>query len=541
MAGLQLPGDPGGIPYGVPISTDITRTPIASRLNPRTGWNELVAGFAKRLAQGHVATAPAAPAPPPRDLNAEAAAMAAGIIDPQSAAIARTIAAKEKAIQGQGMAAKSVLQALAALSQGIPGQIQAAYERAGNDQAGYASGLTGAVGDAAQAGVAADNAQIAAQGAPGSVSNSDSQNAMMVANYLGGALPASSLAAEGASRFAEAATSVYSGEAALTQQALQDMNASRAEVEQLRQQGLDLENTRPAEVQKALLQLREDDRAERQLQADIEDKRATAAREEAALNLQKGTLTKQWDAQLEDTAWNRTNATGTLWTVKNGKLVNTGKPAPGSAAGRAIISANTQRARTATQARTAAQKRAADQAKNLTDQTGTIHVVQNGKVVDTGNPAPGSKAASNAEKRAKDRVAAANANAKLGISKANLAIAQQREARLAKGPKTKNNPGGYTSKQIQQWSNQAGSNARDSYNGILNPKFDNRHPDGWVDPNTGVKNRKYTAPPREAPVVLRELIAAGVPYSIAMKAILVYARRPNSRWAYALKWQKKKR
>jgi hypothetical protein len=52
MAGLQLPGDPGGIPYGVPISTDITRTPIASRLNPRTGWNELVAGFAKRLAQG---------------------------------------------------------------------------------------------------------------------------------------------------------------------------------------------------------------------------------------------------------------------------------------------------------------------------------------------------------------------------------------------------------------------------------------------------------------------------------------------------------
>lgn len=535
MAGLQLPTAQGGVPFGVPISTSITRTPIASRLNPKTGFEELVAGFAKRLAAGRQATAPA-PTAPPRDLNAEAAAMAAGIIDPQSAAIARTIAAKEKAIQGQGMATQGVLQALAALSQNIPGAIQSAYERAGNDQAGYASGLTGTVGDAARAGIAADNAQIAAQGAPGSVSDSDSQAAMMVANYLGGTLPASSLAAEGASRFAEAATSIYAGEGALTQQALTDMNASRAEVEELRQQGLDLENTRPAEVQKALLQLREDDRAERQLQADIEEKRAAAAREEAALKLQAGTLTKQWDAQLEDTAWNRTNATGTLWTVKNGKLVNTGKPAPGSAAGRAIISANTQRARTATQARTAAQKRAADQAKNLTDQTGTIHVVRNGKVVDTGTPAPGSKAASLAEKRAHDRVTAANSEAKLGISKANLAIAQAREARLAKGPKGPKNPNGYTPKQLQDWRGDARKAYENQLWGITHDAKGQEVKVGkGTNPNSVGTDKDGNPIPRPRDVV-RDALVRGVPYTVVRAMIRNMAKTKypgNAEWSYA--------
>jgi hypothetical protein len=409
-------------------------------------------------------------------LEERAKVIAAGILDPQEAAIARAIQAKELAIQGQGVAAQGVIAALAKLGGALPAAIQQAYSQAGKEQAGYASGLTGAVGEKAQSAAAEAGKMIASLGAPGAV-GSDSPAAMNTANYLGGVLPANDLAAEAASRLAEASTVAYAGTAGIAQQALDQMNASRSEIEELRQRGLDLENTRPAEIQKALTQMRGEDRDERALKLQEE----ASKREWEALGLQKSTINRQWAQTLEDMAWNRTNATGTLWVVKNGKLVNTGRAAPGSAAGRSATSAATSAANSKRTQATAAARLA--------------------------------------ETNAHNRVLEAQANARLGLSQKQVTIAQQREARLNK----KKANGGYSDAEKRQYGKTAANLAYNYYYGTKDKK-------------TGEVVAGSTHSAAEA---MKAMLSAGIPYSIAWNAIYQYASQGGSSWDDALAWNPK--
>jgi hypothetical protein len=354
--------------------------PKATRVNPRTGKAEAVAAV-------------------DNDMQKQAELIAAGLLDPQVAAINRAIAAKERQELARGEAFKGVSEALARYTAGIPAGIQAAYQGAADRTAGYAGGMTGALSDAA-ANAAREAGQTIANigptGGPGVTSEGGA--IANVTNYLGGFLPASNLAQEAASRLAEASTMRAAGGARLAEEALASMRATREETEELRMRGLDLENTRPAEIQKALAQLRSEDREERQLKL-----------QERAFAVQLGELQLARAKTANDRAEALTNLTGYVHIVKNGKVVRTKEIASGSRAFTEAQEQENQNARTAAQI-AAANKR---------------------------------KAAELAAKRAQDKIENTFRQAGLDISEENLKIAADREARLAKGNPKK---GGFTAK-----------------------------------------------------------------------------------------------
>ena len=191
-------------------------------------------------------------------------------------------------------------------------------------------------------------------------------------------------------------------------------------------------------------------------------------------------------------------------------------------------------------------------AKTLTDMSGDQWIVKNGKPFNTGKKAPGSKAAANVARAAdakarraqtdarlkqqawykeaslteRNRAALAReflANARIGISQGNLDLAAQREARLAKGAGAK---GGFSKAQIAKWGGQAAAAAKVAYGGVKDKNGD-------------------PIPGRMPGLVMKDLIATGMPYSIAWNAIKQYAdlaknskkTDPISRgWAAAARW-----
>lgn len=438
-------------------------------LAPPTGWGHLAKwdpnALKNLLARLQPAARPAAPVPvaapklSPQDEQARL--IAAGIIDPQTAAINRAIALKESDRAATAEASKGIIAALGNLTAGAPGSVRDAYSRAGTETMGFANDLTGAVGDSAQAAAAEAARQISSLGAPGEI-HSDSPAAMNTLRYTGGYLPASNLAAEAASRLTEATTLRNAGATSLGQQALQQLNATNTEIADLRAKGLDIENTRPSEVAKALQGLRAQDLEERGMKIN-EQQAATQTRAE---KVQEGALDRSWYQSLADEAWNRTNATGTLWTVRNGKIVNTGKPAPGSAAGRAATQAGVTLAGQA-----AADRRAA---------------------------------ASLAERNAHNRVTEGAAAARLDLSKQQLKIAQDREARLGRAKTDKK---GFSASDKRQFGKDAGAIA----DAAIHPKY-------------------ADDPIPTATETLKKMIARGIPYSIAWNAVHQYASMPGSPW-----------
>jgi|SRR5215471_9015901 len=190
------------------------------------------------------------------DLLQIATKLAAAGVDPQIAAIQRQIDADNARRAAQQYAGMGVMQALAQLGAGIPGAIQQAYAQAGQETAGYAQGLTGVVGQQAQDAAAQAGARLAGLNAPGTIT-SQSPAAMNVANYVGGYLPSTDLAQEAANRMAQAAIAGYAAPATVAYQTLQQLGATDQEIRDLQAKGLDIENTRPAAIQQALLQLRQ--------------------------------------------------------------------------------------------------------------------------------------------------------------------------------------------------------------------------------------------------------------------------------------------
>jgi hypothetical protein len=351
--------------------------PITTRVNPRTGKVETVAGV-------------------DNSMQRQAELIAAGLLDPQMAEINRAIAAKERQEIARGKAFEGVSEALAKYTAGIPGGIQAAYQGAADRTAGYGSGLSGALGEAASGAARQAGETLAAIGPTGGPGVTSEGGAIAnTTNYLGGFLPAADLAAEGASRFTEASTLRMAGGARLAEEALASMRATREETEELRMRGLDLERTRPAEIQKALKDMRAEDREER-----------TMKLQERAFQVQVGELQLARAKTAFDQAQAMTNLTGYVHVVKKGKVVRTKEVASGSDAFTSAQTQINQNARTA--ATQAGQDRRAAATRKLT---------------------------------------AANNAAKLGLSEREYDLAVRREERLSKGTAKK---GGFTPQQKQK-------------------------------------------------------------------------------------------
>jgi len=272
----------------------------------------------------------------PTGWETEAKKIAAGIIDPQEAAIQRAIEAQQTQAESFRQGGIGVQKALGELYAPGAGQIQQAYADAGNRIAGYAQGLTGEVGAQAQTAAEQAAAGLAKIGAPGGVPTVSGQ-AMNTANYLGGYLPATDLAREAADQMAMQTGLGQSAQAAIAQQTLQQMGANQAEIASLRNQGIDIEKTRPAEIAKALLQVRgqwqedvstafnvwkaDQDRIQQNFVNQLNKKKDE--REAAAFKLQ----VQQYQRATGKDSWaiakQLSDSTGWVWTVKNGTPVQT--------------------------------------------------------------------------------------------------------------------------------------------------------------------------------------------------------------------------
>lgn len=410
-------------------------------------------------------------------LGQQAALVAAGIINPQERVIDRGVAAKTQAAQAAQLGYQQTIDAYGRLTAPIPGQIQGAYQQAADRTAGYASTLTGDLGARSQQQASDVAAQLARAGAPAGNAPAGPA-AMNVLNYTHGVLPASDLAAQAASSLALENQLRTAGAAGLGQQALQAGQASQKEIEELRAKGVDIELTRPAEVQKAVLMLRDEKRKDAaEVRADAAEVRAN---QELAIHkkdfvlraraqgIQEQQIERQWHQTLMSEADNLTDSTGTQWVVGRNGLVNTGRPAPGSLAGRA-----------ATTAYTAGQNRAAENARNAA------------------------------------RIRGENERARL--------------ARIAKAKAT--GAGGLKQSDIRQYGKAALSIADQYFNGILNANYD-----PGKDP--GPKNQKYSLPPQSAQAALSRMLARKIPRSIAMNAIVQYAQQAKRAqpWAGRPRW-----
>lgn len=159
-----------------------------------------------------------------KQLAAEMAAARAPIVSAQAAAQQRQAAAQQ-ALAGFGQAAMGMYTK--------PADVQQAYKDAAAEQAGFASGITGAAGQMLQTSADANKAFLDQQAPGAAPSAAPSPDAVTNAEqYLGGYNPASSIAAEGAAA-AGTAAGLPTLQAARTEQ---DMMASQAKAQQDDQQ-----------------------------------------------------------------------------------------------------------------------------------------------------------------------------------------------------------------------------------------------------------------------------------------------------------------
>jgi hypothetical protein len=189
---------------------------------------------------------------------------------------------------------------------------------------------------------------------------------------------------------------------------------------------------------------------------------------------------REQQAWLETLAKTRTDQTGQLWVVKNGKVVPSKAAAPGSAAARAQTQAQTTRRGQDVSAKTAA--------------------------------------ASLAERRAHNTVSERQAQARLGMSQKQVGIAQQREDRLAKSPQK----GGYTRLQKQTF--------RGNTRTVAMALEKDKDKAGKDIPKTDAGN------PRPRDVIAYAMAKYHVPFSVAMSVIQNLAEtryKGDYAWTYA--------
>ena len=190
-------------------------------------------------------------------------------------------------------------------------------------------------------------------------------------------------------------------------------------------------------------------------------------------------------------------------------------------------------------------KELASQAEARSRTTGTVWAVnpKTGKLYNTGRPTESRRAAtareataqaSLAERQAHNRVNEANAQQRLGLSDAQLKIAQQREARLAKGTKK----GGYSATKRQGFRGDTLKALAFYESGGAKDK------DGKPtnkDPFTGQDMQKTAAGNVRPQDVIKYAMTQGVPYSIAVSVVQNQARtkyKNDPAWQATLNWTK---
>jgi hypothetical protein len=205
------------------------------------------------------------------------------------------------------------------------------------------------------------------------------------------------------------------------------------------------------------------------------DAEAKAAQQEFENHLATTKEAREQQAWLETLAKTRTDQTGKLWVVKNGRVVPAGVAAPGSAAGRAATSAATSRYGT--------DVRAAQTA---------------------------------ADRATRAQIAAAN----LGVSQQKADAASKRAGDYGawlqwkkKHPGGGTGPGGLSQSSVRQYGKDAGNIAYQYYNGVKDKK----------------DAKKWAMQPRGAAEALSFMLSKKIPYQIAWNAIMQHARK-GSRW-----------
>lgn len=149
---------------------------------------------------------------------------------------------------GRSDAIRQAYEALAGVGREVGPAIQQAYQGASRDTAAFAKGVSDALASIGQGAATDATAQIAAQGGPQTVTSGLADGGAAALYGMGGAIPASQLAREGAA-FTSAASFLPSTAAGLGIEALRDMDASR--LNELRQ----LEAERPGTVLDMMNQL----------------------------------------------------------------------------------------------------------------------------------------------------------------------------------------------------------------------------------------------------------------------------------------------
>jgi len=225
------------------------------------------------------------------------------------------------------------------------------------------------------------------------------------------------------------------------------------------------------------------------------------ARQQAALAIQKQTAQRAWAQELDNRALNLTNMTGSLWKVVNGRVVNTGRPAGGSTA-----------------------------ASNYIRQQGY-------------QASADAAAARLREQMAHNRVMEGIANSRIGISQQQANTASAREAAYEKwlASKSARKSGGIpgmSNADVRAYSKLAGDAAYTFFYGKKNSAWDSSKGGGPGKPPV-VGNPYYKTAPTSAADAMTYMINHGVPYSIAFRAIYNYATAKNSHWSDALRWNPK--
>lgn len=189
----------------------------------------------------------------PAEIEAEAAAQAQGQLDPQEAEIRRQqdlarqqAVADEAAIQGFQTAASGLI------SQ-IPGEISSAYNSAGESIGDIGKGIGGAVGADLANQQSASDAFAASQGETGGTSSNGGTGDTV--SMLGGVIPGTEFAQEGAARAASYAEQVAIPLNAGREELAARMSQARSDNDQYAQQLIDVAAKYPNLKAQALQQL----------------------------------------------------------------------------------------------------------------------------------------------------------------------------------------------------------------------------------------------------------------------------------------------
>ncbi len=256
--------------------------------------------------------------PRPLTLLEQAQSIANASLNPAKADVNAQIAAAQKDRIAALTAAEGITKALGSLSAGDATLARDTFAGASDRISAMSQGLTGSVRAAQEAGAQAPQNLISSLGLEGKVTSFAGDNAN-VSQFLANQ-PAEGLALEAARSLSNMLDRRFAGGVRIADAASSNDWKAGQDINGIRAQLKALEAKRPGIIQEAFSNLRGLQVNERQV-----------ANQELATRVQVGQLKLAQAKTAWEIAEAYTDITSTVWTVKNGKPVNTHVRAPGSA------------------------------------------------------------------------------------------------------------------------------------------------------------------------------------------------------------------